>query len=88
MIGNFASPLAGHDAEKIYVVVGEESGRVMLADGNGKTLANPKVKNRKHILFLQDKVSPKLEEMIRNNAKGCDEMIKQELRGYLKGKKA
>ena len=34
--------LAGHDKGKLYQVVGEEKGKLLLADGKNKTLAKPK----------------------------------------------
>lgn len=41
--------LAGHDKGKLYQVVGEEKGKLLLADGKNKTLAKPKIKSPKHV---------------------------------------
>ena len=41
--------LAGHDKGKLYQVIGEEKGRLLLADGKNKTLAKPKIKSPKHV---------------------------------------
>lgn len=55
-IGSFAIPKAGHDKGKLYVVVGYEDGRYLLADGKQKTLENPRKKQKKHleIIHAQD----------------------------------
>ena len=53
MLGCMAVSLAGHDRNKIYVIVGEEEEYVYLADGRGKTCRNPKKKNRKHIQIIK-----------------------------------
>ncbi len=41
--------LAGHDKGKLYLIIGEENGRLLLADGKSKTLAKPKLKSSKHL---------------------------------------
>lgn len=40
---------AGRDAAKAYVVVGRQDDRLLLADGEKRTLASPKPKNIRHI---------------------------------------
>ena len=47
--GRIVQSLAGHDAGVFYVVVAEEKGRVLLADGGRYGLERPKRKNPKHI---------------------------------------
>ena len=51
-IGGFAVSTAGHDKGTMYVVVGQEGDRYLLADGKYKTLEKPKRKSRKHLAFL------------------------------------
>ena len=41
--------LAGHDKGKLYQIVGEDKGSLLLADGRIKTLAKPKIKSPKHV---------------------------------------
>lgn len=49
MTGFLASSKAGHDKDKIYVIIKEDSEYVWLADGKIKTISNPKKKRKKHI---------------------------------------
>ena len=51
-VGGFAVPKAGHDRGKLYVIVGYEEGKFLLADGRLKTLERPRKKQRKHLEFL------------------------------------
>lgn len=55
MIGFFAYSLAGHDKEKMYMIIKEEKDYVWLVDGNIRTLDNPKKKNKKHIQIIKNK---------------------------------
>lgn len=41
--------LAGHDRGKLYQIIGEAEGRLLVADGKNKTLAKPKIKSPKHV---------------------------------------
>ena len=45
---------AGHDRGTLYLVLGEDGGRVLLADGRLRKLDRPKKKNRKHVMFLPE----------------------------------
>ena len=45
---------AGHDRGTLYLVLGEDGDRVLLADGKLRKLAQPKRKNRKHVMFLPE----------------------------------
>ncbi len=40
---------AGHDKGRLYLVIGAEGQRLLLADGKIRTLARPKVKSQKHV---------------------------------------
>lgn len=81
MTGNFARSIAGHDKGKLYVVIGEESSRLILSDGRYKTIENPKVKNRKHIQIVKcnDK---SLKEKIESCDKDKNETIKRAIKLY------
>ena len=63
---------AGHDRGTLYLVLGEDGGRVLLADGKLRKLARPKRKNRKHVMFLpeglMEAVSGKLREELTDAA--------------------
>ena len=66
MTGLLASSKAGHDKDKIYVIIREDKEYVWLADGIIKTVSNPKKKRKKHIqiikCFQDDEVKTKLLE--------------------------
>ena len=53
MIGMLAVSRAGHDKEATYVIIGEESEYVYLADGRIRTVNRPKKKNKKHIQIIK-----------------------------------
>ena len=60
VLGRAAVALCGHDAGKIYFVVGvrdegQGSEALLLADGKGRPAANPKAKKRKHVTVLRMK---------------------------------
>ena len=40
---------AGHDAGKLFMVVGSRQERLLLCDGKNRRLANPKCKSPKHV---------------------------------------
>jgi len=48
-IGMFARSLAGHDKNKLYLIIQAEDEYVYLVDGKIRTLDRPKKKKRKHI---------------------------------------
>lgn len=79
MNGRYAISTAGKDAGKLYIIVGNEKGMLLLADGKGRTLANPKRKNTKHVGIPLQEEPVKLAEMIAQKACGCDEEIRQTL---------
>ena len=43
---------AGHDIGEIYLVIGEEGGKLLLCDGKARSTASPKKKNKKHLALL------------------------------------
>ncbi len=59
MIGMLATAKAGHDKNRIYIIIEETEDSVWLADGRYKTLIRPKVKNKKHIQIWK-KETPEL----------------------------
>ncbi len=44
---------AGHDAGKLFMVVGSRQGRLLLCNGRNRRLANPKCKSPKHVRIAQ-----------------------------------
>lgn len=53
MIGMLAVSKAGHDRGTTYVIIGEESEYVYLADGQVRGVDKPKKKNKKHIQVIK-----------------------------------
>lgn len=60
MTGCMAISLAGHDRNKIYLIVGEEKEYVYLADGKKRTCKNPKRKNKRHIQIIKKYENPEV----------------------------
>lgn len=65
MTGLLASSKAGHDKDKIYVIIREDKEYVWLVDGKLKTILKPKKKKKRHIqlikCFQNDDIKSKLE---------------------------
>lgn len=53
--GMLARSKAGHDAGKVYVIIGVEDEYVYLADGKIKTIDRPKKKKKKHTQIILNK---------------------------------
>lgn len=47
--GQIVASRTGRDVTRWYVVLGSEGGRILLADGERRTLAAPKRKNPRHL---------------------------------------
>ena len=50
MLGEFATSKAGHDKDRLYMIVGEEEEWVYLCDGRLRGVEHPKKKKKKHML--------------------------------------
>ena len=57
MLGEFATSKAGHDKDRLYMIVGEEEEWVYLCDGRLRTLEKPKKKQIKHLYALPFTIS-------------------------------
>ena len=53
--------LAGHDKGRLYLVLGEEGGRLLLADGRGRKLDAPKRKSAAHVRSVGTSAHPAVE---------------------------
>jgi len=51
--GMLAKSKAGHDKDKIYVIIDADPAYVYLADGKIRTVMKPKKKKRKHIQIIK-----------------------------------
>jgi len=74
-VGNLAKSKAGHDKDKIYVIIGETDEYVYLSDGDTKPIEKPKKKSKKHV---QPIINGNTDYM--NN-----EMIREIIRQYIGG---
>lgn len=53
--GMLARSKAGHDADRIYVIMDVDDAYVYLVDGKGRTLDRPKKKKKRHVQIILDK---------------------------------
>lgn len=76
-----ARSLAGHDKGKYYVIVGEESDYVYLADGELKSVAAPKRKNRRHVQLIK-RLPDDVKELFQDDQPKTDLIVKRAIRLY------
>lgn len=75
--------LAGHDKDRIYVVLGEQGQDLILSDGRYKLIDHPKTKRKKHVQLI--KHFPNLiRETARDFEKWDDDNIKKVISLYHK----
>ena len=83
LIGRFAVSAAGHDAETIYLIVGQEDDFLYLCDGKYKPLEKPKRKRRKHVRVLGVSAEEQLVGRLLKKEKIFDHEIKYAIKQYL-----
>lgn len=81
-IGCFAISRAGHDKDKIYVILSLDGDRVMVSDGRLKTVDTPKKKSLKHLQFTNRTVNDTLLAKLRSGQPVTNEEIKYEIKHY------
>ena len=79
VLGHAAVALCGHDAGKIYFVVGVRDRRegealLLLSDGKNRPMAKPKVKKPKHVTLLRYK-DEELEKLLSGGRRVDDAML-------------
>lgn len=79
VLGHAAVALRGHDAGKIYFVVGVRDRRegealLLLSDGKNRPIAKPKVKKPKHVTLLRYK-DEELEKLLSEGRRVDDAML-------------
>lgn len=82
MTGFLASSKAGHDKDKIYVIIREDAEYVWLADGKTKSLSNPKKKNKKHVQPIKYFYDAALKDALEENREVSDFEIMMVLKEY------
>ena len=90
MIGELATSKAGHDKERLYMIVGEEGECVYLCDGRLRGVEHPKKKKKKHIQIIHSSAQDTLIQIIKQNLPGerdeIDRQIRKTLEDYLRNK--
>lgn len=93
MVGWMAKSLAGHDKDKIYIIIEETKEYVWLCDGDLRKLENPKRKKNKHVQLIKKNLDECLAEALENkdtddgqkkmNPVQINEMIKRTIKLYI-----
>lgn len=90
MIGELATSKAGHDKDRLYMIVGEEGECVYLCDGRLRGVEHPKKKKKKHIQIIHATAQDTLIQIIKHNLPGerdeIDRQIRKTLEDYLSNK--
>ena len=82
MTGLLASSKAGHDKDKIYVIIREDKEYVWLADGKYKTNANLKKKRKKQIQIIKYFNNEEIRTKLLENKEVSDLEIVMALKKY------
>ena len=90
MIGELATSKAGHDKDRLYLVVKEDKENVYLCDGRLRGVTNPKKKKKKLIQIIHSSAQDTLIQIIKQNLPGerdeIDRQIRKTLEDYLSNK--
>lgn len=90
MIGELATSKAGHDKDRLYMIIGEEGECVYLCDGRLRGVEHPKKKKKKHIQIIHSSAQDTLIQIIKHNLPGerdeIDRQIRETLEDYLSNK--
>ncbi len=87
MIGKYATSKAGHDKDKLYVIVACDGRYVYLADGEYKRMDAPKKKSIRHVQLINETVEDDLLAGINNRQSHLDDAIKYAIKRKLKANK-
>ena len=83
MIGELATSKAGHDKDRLYMIVGEEGECVYLCDGRLRGVEHPKKKKKKHIQIIHSSAQDTLIQIIKQNLPGERDEIDRQIRKTL-----
>lgn len=83
MIGELATSKAGHDKDRLYMIVGEEGECVYLCDGRLRGVEHPKKKKKKHIQIIHSSEQDTLIQIIKQNLPGERDEINRQIRKTL-----
>ena len=83
MIGELATSKAGHDKDRLCMIVGEEGECVYLCDGRLRGVEHPKKKKKKHIQIIHSSAQDTLIQIIKQNLPGERDEINRQIRKTL-----
>ena len=83
MIGELATSKAGHDKDRLYMIIGEEGECVYLCDGRLRGVEHPKKKKKKHIQIIHSSAQDTLIQIIKQNLPGERDEINRQIRKTL-----
>ena len=83
MIGELATSKAGHDKDRLYMIVGEEGECVYLCDARLRGVEHPKKKKKKHIQIIHSSAQDTLIQIIKQNLPGERDEINRQIRKTL-----
>lgn len=86
LVGRFVISRAGHDKDKIYVVIQVDEKYLYLSDGKNHTMEHLKKKSPKHVILCNAYVEKKLLVNIQEKSKIFDHEIKYAIKMQEKGK--
>lgn len=81
-IGCFAISRAGHDKDKLYVIISLQGEYAMVSDGRLKTVNEPKKKSLKHLQLMHRTVNEELLKKLVSGQTVTNEEIKYEIKHY------
>lgn len=83
-IGHFAKSISGRDCGSIYLIYQVSDDYCYLVNGDNRLQTNPKKKNTKHIVILNEK-SEKIAKKIIEKTKIFDAEIYSAIKKYIEG---
>ena len=83
MLGELATSKAGHDKDRLYLIVGEEEECVYLCDGRLRGVEHPKKKKKKHIQIIHSSAQDALVQSIQQKLPGEIDEINRRIRKTL-----
>ena len=81
-VGCFAISRAGHDKDKMYVILSLQGEYAMVSDGKLKTVNEPKKKSLKHLQLMHRTVNEELLKKLNLGLTVTNEEIKYEIKHY------
>ena len=83
MCGMLAFSRAGHDRDRLYMIVDQDDDSVYLCDGRLRTVDKPKKKKVKHVQIVK-RISPEIRECMESGKKPDDIMIRRTIEEFKK----